>query len=134
MRAGLALLIPMLLVGAWSVIYWRMTERMGAGNVLPYGYTQGYSMVILVLLAALCPSRYTRGSDLYWIFGWYALSKLLETFDAQIFSLGNVVSGHTLKHLAAAGSGFVACNMLVRRTLKEPGAVLEPIGAAPRTS
>jgi hypothetical protein len=80
----------------------------------------------------LCPSRYTRGSDLYWVFGWYALSKLLETFDGQILALGHVVSGHTLKHLAAAVSGIVACNMLARRTLKEPEAALESIGSAPR--
>jgi hypothetical protein len=133
-RAGLALLIPMLLVGAWSVIYWRMTERAGAGNVLPYGILQGYSMVILLLLAVLCPSRYTRGNDLYWIFGWYALSKLLETFDGQILALGHLVSGHTLKHLAAAGSGFVACNMLVRRTLKEPETAPGRVGNATRMS
>jgi hypothetical protein len=131
-RAGLVLLIPMLLIGAWSVIYWEMTERVGAGNVIPYGILQGYSVVILLLLAMLCPSRYTRGSDLYWVFAWYALSKLLETFDAQILSLSHVVSGHTLKHLAAAVSGIVACNMLVRRTLKEPEAAFEVIGNAPR--
>jgi hypothetical protein len=131
-RAGLVLLVPMLLVGAASVVYWRMTERMGAGNVLPYGILQGYSMVILLLLAVLCPSRYTRGNDIYWVFGWYALSKLLETFDAQILALGNLVSGHMLKHLAAAVSGIVAANMLVRRTLKEPEATRGRIGNAPR--
>ncbi len=131
-RAGLALLIPMLLIGVASVVYWRMTERMGAGNVLPYGILQGYTMVILLLLAVLCPSRYTRGNDIYWIFGWYALSKLLETFDAQILAIGNVMSGHMLKHLAAAVSGIVAANMLVRRTLKESEAMRARIGDAPR--
>jgi hypothetical protein len=119
-RAGLVLLIPMLLVGAASVVYWRMTERAGAGNVLPYGILQGYSVVVLLLLVMLCPSRYTRGNDLYWVFGWYALSKLLETLDTQVLAIDHVVSGHTLKHLAAAIAGIAACNMLARRTLKEP--------------
>ncbi len=123
-RAGLALLIPMLLVGAASVIYWRATERMGVGNVIPYGVLQAYSVVVLLLLTMLHPSRYTRGSDLYYVFGWYVLSKLLETFDAQILAIGHVVSGHTLKHIAAAGAGFVACYMLAHRTLKEPAAIL----------
>jgi hypothetical protein len=123
-RAGLALLIPMLLVGAASVIYWRATERMGVGNVIPYGVLQGYSVVVLLLLAMLNPSRYTRGSDLYYVFGWYVLSKLLETFDAQVLAVGHVVSGHTLKHIAAAAAGFVACYMLAHRTLKEPAATL----------
>lgn len=119
-RTGVALLVPMLLVGVASVVYWRVTEQRGAGNVLPYAILQAYSVVVLLLLAMLQPSRYTRGSDLFWIFGWYVLSKLLEHFDAQVLALVGVVSGHTLKHLAAAAAGFVACYNLAHRTLKEP--------------
>ena len=123
-RAGLALLVPMLLVGAGSVIYWRMTEREGAGNVLPYGILQGYSVAVLLLLAVLNPSRYTRGRDLYWVFAWYVFSKLLETFDAQVLAIAHIVSGHTLKHLAAAAAGGAVYYMLKNRTL---------IAAAPAT-
>lgn len=127
-RVGLALLVPMLLLGAASVIYWRVTEQAGIGNVLPYGILQGYSVVIVLLLAWLSPSRYTRGNDLYWVFGWYVLSKLLETFDAEVLDYsGGVVSGHTLKHIAAALAGITVCSMLVRRTLKEPAAAPERI-------
>ncbi len=85
-RTGLALLVPMLLVGAASVLYWRATERAGAGNVMPYAVLQGYSVVILFLLALLQPSRYTRGNDIYWVFAGYVLAKLLETFDRQLLS------------------------------------------------
>ena len=91
-RAGLALLIPMLMLGAASVIYWRVTERAGVGNVVPYGVLQGYSVVILLLMAVLKPSRYTRGKMLYWVFGWYVLSKVLETYDAKVFEWNHVVS------------------------------------------
>ena len=129
-RAGLALLIPMLLLGSASVVYWRATERAGVGNVLPYGILQGYSVVIVLLLAMLSPSRYTRGNDLYWVFGWYVLSKLLETFDAQVLALASVVSGHTLKHVAAAMAGVTVCYMLMHRTLKEPAASPKPSGNA----
>lgn len=115
-RAGIVSLGPLLIAGAASVIYWRWTERLGAGNVAPYGIVQGYAMVVLLILALVAPSRYTRGTDLWWIFFWYVLSKLLEIFDAGVFALGHVVSGHTLKHLAACGSAFVACAMLMRRS------------------
>ena len=118
-RAGLLLLLPMLLLGVASVVYWRATERMGAGNVLPYGILQGYSVIILLLLARLNPSRYTRGRDIYWVFGCYVLSKLLETFDRELLAIGHLVSGHTLKHLAAAAAAIVVCHMLVNRSLKE---------------
>ena len=117
-RTGLALLVPMLLVGAASVLYWRATERAGAGNVMPYGVLQGYSVVILFLLALLQPSRYTRGNDIYWVFAGYVIAKLLETFDRQLFGLGQVASGHSLKHLAAAIAGLVVCRMLFLRKLQ----------------
>jgi hypothetical protein len=127
-RAGLALLIPMLVLGAASVIYWRITERAGVGNVVPYGVLQGYSVVVLLLMAALTPSRYTRGKLLYWVFGWYVLSKFLETYDVEVFRWGHLVSGHTLKHLAAAAAGVAVVVMLTRRTLieKAPGPVVQP--------
>jgi hypothetical protein len=121
-KVGIALLAPMLGVGAASVFYWRATERAGAGNVIPYGILQGYSVVILLLLALLLPSRYTRERDIYWVFAWYVIAKILEALDRHIFALGNLVSGHTLKHLAAGAAGLVVCRMLLRRALRHsPG-------------
>ncbi len=118
-KPGVALLVPMLLVGAASVLYWRATERAGAGNVMPYGVLQGYSVVILFLLAWLQPSRYTRGNDVYWVFAGYLVAKVLETFDRPLYSLGEVTSGHTLKHLAAAVAGLMVCRMLYLRQLDQ---------------
>ena len=117
-KAGVALLPVLLLVGAASVLFWRATERAGAGNVMPYGVLQGYAVVMLFLLAWLLPSRYTRGNDLYWVFAGYVVAKLLETFDRQLFAFGEVVSGHTLKHVAAAIAGLVVCRMLALRRLQ----------------
>jgi hypothetical protein len=117
-RQGIALLLPMLLIGAGSVLYWRATERAGAGNVMPYAVLQGYSVVILFLLARLQPSRYTRGNDIYWVFAGYVVAKLLETFDRQLYELGHIASGHSLKHLAAAVAGLLVCRMLYLRTLQ----------------
>jgi hypothetical protein len=114
-RVGIALLAPMLAIGAASVFYWRATERVGEGNVIPYGILQGYSVLMLLLIAMLLPSRYTRQRDLYWVFGWYVIAKALEAIDRHLFAMGNLVSGHTLKHLAAGAAGLVVCWMLLRR-------------------
>lgn len=116
-RAGLALLVPMVVAGAASATYWIATERAGAGNVVPYAVVQGYAVVILLVFALALPSRYTRGSDVYWVFAAYVIAKLMEHFDREVLALGNLVSGHTLKHLAAAVAGVVLCRMLMRRTL-----------------
>jgi hypothetical protein len=75
---------------------------------------------VLLIMAILHRSRYTRANDLYFIFGWYVLAKLLEYLDAQVLAHSHLVSGHTLKHVAAAVAGFVACRMLMRRTLATP--------------
>jgi len=134
LRAGLALLVPMLVVGAASVLYWRATERAGAGNVVPYGMLQAYVVVILLMLTWLHPSRYTRGGDLYWVFAAYVAAKVLEFFDVEILAIGNLVSGHTLKHLVAAAAGLVVCRMLLLRVPIAPdalhGADLNPAGRA----
>ena len=128
-RAGLILLVPMLLVGAASVLYWRATERAGAGNVIPYGILQAYAVAMLLLIALSQPSRYTRGNDVYWVFGAYVAAKVLEFFDWQVLALGDFVSGPTLKHLAAALGGAVVCRMLMLRTLegRPPRAPTDPV-------
>jgi len=116
-KAGMVLLFPMLALGASSVIYWLATERAGAGNVMPYGILQAWSVVMLLILAVLEPSRYTRGNDILWVFAWYVIAKVLEFFDPQILALGHLAGGHALKHLAAAVAGIVVCWMLMKREL-----------------
>jgi hypothetical protein len=120
-RAGIALLVPMLAAGAASVIYWIATERAGAGNVIPYLILQVYAVGALLLIAATHPSRYSRGSDIYWVFGAYLTAKLLEYFDREILALGQLASGHTLKHLAAAFAGLIICRTLLLRTTLSQG-------------
>jgi hypothetical protein len=95
-----------------SVVYWIATERAGAGNVVPYVALQAYAVGALLVLAAGYPSRYTRGSDVYWIFCAYLLAKVLELFDREVLAFGQLVSGHTLKHVAAAIAGLLVCRML----------------------
>jgi hypothetical protein len=131
LRAGMILLGPMLLVGAASVVYWIATERAGAGNLVPYGILQAYSVVMVLVIAVLYPSRYTRGADVYWVFGAYVLAKVFETFDKQILALGNIVSGHSLKHVAAAIAGLIVMRMLMLRTVERSRAGAG-VGAAVR--
>jgi hypothetical protein len=114
-RAGVALLVPALIVGVGTVFYWDATERAGHGNLVPYAAAQVYAVLICLILAATGPSRYTRGSDIWWVFGWYVVAKITEALDEHIFAIGQIVSGHTVKHLMAAVSGFVVCAMLARR-------------------
>ena len=121
-RAGLIALVPMVLVGVASVVYWIVTERLGRGNVMPYAVLQAYAVVVLLKLAAMHPSRYTHANAIYAVFAGYLLAKVFEHYDRQIFELTGSVSGHTLKHVAAGVAGLPVVYMIWRRRLVAPSA------------
>ena len=113
-RAGLWLLPVLVLVGMSSVLQWYLSELRDAGDLRFYATVQAYS-VLFLLIVLLLPPRYTRSSDLAIVVGFYVLAKVLETMDKPIFELGHIVSGHTLKHLAAAAAGYWILRMLQKR-------------------
>lgn len=105
LRLGLLLMPLLLVIGVASVLQWYESELHGAGDLRFYAAVQAYSALML-LVVLLFPARYTRGYDLAIIVGFYALAKALEELDKPIFHIGRIVSGHSLKHLAAAGAGY----------------------------
>jgi len=123
-KAARLLLGPLLALGAASVVYWRQGELAGAGDLRFYGLVQYVPWLAIPLMAALFPPRYTRAADLFAAAGWYALAKLGEVFDAQIFALGGAVSGHTLKHLASGVAIYWILRMLRLRRLAGSGEAL----------
>jgi hypothetical protein len=125
-RAGLLALVPMLLIGVGTVVYWIVTERQGRGNVMPYVVLQAYAVIVLLKLAAMHPSRYTHGHLIFAVFAGYLLAKVFEHFDRQIFELTGRVSGHTLKHVVAGLAGVPVAYMLWRRRLADPAAGPHP--------
>jgi hypothetical protein len=117
LRAGLLLLPLFLIAGMASVLQWYASELHGVGDLRFYAAVQAYSALVL-LIVLLFPARYTRGSDLAIIVGFYVLAKVLELLDKPIFShTGHLVSGHTLKHLAAAAAGYWLLRTLQKRQL-----------------
>lgn len=114
LRAGLWLLPLLILIGVFSVVQWYASELHGAGDLRLYAAVQTYSALVLVVSLFL-PSRYSDGRAFAVVVGFYALAKALESLDRPIFSAGHIVSGHTLKHLAAATAGYWILRMLQRR-------------------
>lgn len=45
----------------------------------------------------------------------YAVAKVAETFDQEIYDLKQIVSGHTIKHLLAAVAIYLIVRMLQKR-------------------
>jgi hypothetical protein len=113
-KLGLWLLPVLTVIGIGSVIRWHFTVQHGAGDLRFYGAVQVYAMLALVA-ALLLPSCYTGTEDLIWVIVFYVIAKVAELADRQIFSLGHIISGHTIKHLFAAASGYWILRMLQKR-------------------
>jgi hypothetical protein len=81
---------------------------------------QGGGMVLIVLVAVFAP-RPVQGVDVRWAFVLlaYAVAKLLEQGDHAVFrATGELLSGHTLKHVVAAFAAWpviAALSALVQR-------------------
>lgn len=114
-KAGVALAAPLITVGIGSVLYWNVTETVGRGDLRPYALVQFGSLLAILLLIGLYPPKYTRGRDFVISLAIYGLAKMFEATDRQVFAFGGIVSGHTLKHLAAAVSAYWILRMLRMR-------------------
>lgn len=111
-RAGSRALLPLLVAGAASAVYWRWSAQHGAENILPYAIVQYGAIVAVVTLALCLRSRYTRGGDVLIAMGIYAAAKINEVLDGQIYALGQYLSGHSIKHLLAAVAVWWLLRML----------------------
>ena len=108
-------LAPLLAAGVGSVVYWRWTDLAGRDDLRLYGIVQFGSLALVLALCLLLPSRYTRGGDMFAVIAFYVMAKLFEGLDRQIFRVGGFISGHTLKHLAAAIACYLVLRMLMLR-------------------
>lgn len=107
-KIGMSLAPFILLLGISSVIYWIVTEVRGSGDLRLYGFVQFGPIILLLLLFSLFPSTLPGKGFLYLALVFYAIAKVCELWDEKIFwMLEKNLSGHTLKHLFAAGSTLV---------------------------
>jgi hypothetical protein len=118
-RAGTRLLIPLIALGVASVLYWPASALIGSEDLRPYVAVQFGSLAVVLGVCALFPSRYTRGEALLVAAAFYGIAKVFELYDRQIYELGRWVSGHTLKHVAAAVAVYVLARWLQRRTPRQ---------------
>ena len=119
-EAGVWLLGPLVMLGIGSVVDWRQTD-----DLRLYGVVQFYPLATIPIMLCLCPARYTGAGYIWGTLGWYVLAKVFElhAVDHGIFSWGQIVSGHTLKHLAAcAGALWVYLYVRRRRPAQVIGA------------
>ena len=108
-RVGKRLFLPLVALGIVSVDYWHGTD-----DLRWYALVQFGSLLVIPVILAIRPAKYLRTRDVVIVLGWSVAAKVLEQADAWVYSWGNVVSGHTLKHFAAAAGGAWVLRALVQ--------------------
>jgi hypothetical protein len=104
-----------------SVLHWHWTESLGRGDLRLYGLAQFYPAVVVPFAWLFVRPRGERARAILLAWALYAAAKACELMDAPIYQLLGFWSGHTLKHLLAAGASLVLLLALRRRAAAAQG-------------
>lgn len=109
-RIARGFLVPLVLFSV-AAIWWWSTR----GDLSLWVWVQAAPMLAALLVLAL-PGRYTHRRYLAYAFACYAAAKLFEVGDWQLMQwTGGMMSGHALKHFAAAAGVWCFYVMLRER-------------------
>jgi Ceramidase len=95
-----------------ATVYWYLSHRItgGLGDLRAYLFVQFLPMVLVPLCLYFSQpknSAYVSGKQWFAVLGLYALAKGFEVLDHRVLDITQqLISGHTLKHLIAAGAAF----------------------------
>ena len=116
--AGRRMLWPLVGAGILAIVYWYIGETRGRGDLRPYALVQFLPMLLIPLILLGYRSRLGGAGYLWAMLAAYLFSKFAEYLDAELYSGLGVISGHSLKHIAAAlGTGFICLAVYRRRPL-----------------
>ncbi len=113
-KTGTFLLLPLLAIGVFSVAYWAFTEQAGQGDLRPYVLVQFLPVLLIPLILVLYRPAKVYAFPIWLLTGVYVLSKIFEALDRQLYEVMGI-SGHTMKHLAAAAGIAALIRMLNRQ-------------------
>jgi hypothetical protein len=105
------LLVPAILMGLSSVLCWYWFD-----DLRFYYWVQIVPLLTILFILILYRPRYSHQWLLLLALVFYALAKAAEVGDGEIFALsGNLVSGHTIKHILSAFGCLSILFMLKKR-------------------
>lgn len=108
------ILIPFLLLGFFSVIYWHFYD-----DLRIYFWVQGAPLLMIIVILSLYKAPYTNRFYLLFALAFYILAKVTESNDEAIFNVFNgQFSGHSIKHLLAAVGAYFGVILLQKRVQK----------------
>lgn len=91
------------ILGIFSVYYWQYTESLGQGDLRLYAILQFLPMILIFIILVLNHHLNKHLlKPLLSILIWYVIAKVFEHYDHQVYEFTQIISGHPLKHIAAA--------------------------------
>lgn len=98
-RAGGAAVAILVIVSVGTIGYW-----LAFNSLWPYAELQFGGLAVIVVMTLIRKVDATLGWAM--VIGFYALAKVFETLDWQIWALtGHLFAGHALKHIASGLAG-----------------------------
>ena len=101
-RAGAMVFYTLLTLSVYSIFYWYYTEIIGAGDLRLYAFIQFFPVLAVPLILIFYRNTELYTKQILYAFGAYAVAKLFEHFDVQVFEFLGFISGHTIKHIVSA--------------------------------
>jgi len=114
--AGRALLLPFIFTGIASVVYWHISESRGAGDLRFYAFVQFFPLLVIPVILTCFRSPYNNVNAYWLLLTTYIAAKAFEHFDYEIYNASEFISGHTLKHVAAALGLYILLVSYERRS------------------
>jgi hypothetical protein len=112
---GLWLWPLLIIIGLCSIWYWYWSELQGRGDLRFYLSVQLFA-VWTTFVMLLTRSPYDHNGCLIAVLIFFLLARLFEMYDHEVFVITKeTVSGHTLKHFAAAFGVFWMLWMVKKR-------------------
>jgi len=99
---GRLLLLPLIITGVLSVLYWWYTESQGVGDLRYYAVVQFFPILTIPIILLFFRSNYSSISGYWFLLAMYIAAKLFEHFDSEIHEILVVISGHSIKHIVPA--------------------------------
>ena len=98
---GKRLLWPLIIFGVFSVIYWYITERNDAGDLRLYILVQFLPALVIPIFLLFFKPLFTNIRGYWFLIIAYVAAKIFEHFDAIIYNVLVLFSGHSIKHVVA---------------------------------
>ena len=111
----LLVLLPTIVFGLVTVIYWAISEALGWGDLRPYAIARFLPVLLIPLIVLMFRSRFLSDWYIWPIVASHFIARVLENQDSSILASLNWVSGHSLSHVAAAAGPLFFLFALLKR-------------------